>query len=358
MKQFFRIAGIIVIVCVLVTVLVFLIGKYENPVSKFISKTSVRNYIDENYPMSDFVIEDVSYAVYVDGYRVLVESSEDPLMHFIIYTNAWGQIREEYLEENNEVATYCELEFFNCKYGALKEDNRTGEFIIEFSLCDDTDDTTTILKIGDVSLETIKETAENGKNVYTAVYESDIFNNWYDVSGLDVEITITNGGESVTLSVETDEINKLHNLLADAFLEVFPQVKKHYEENKISCEYDGEILRVNANLKFEPDITGISDMYIVTEINNEFVKKTKFDLSQTEYVISEDYNRKAADFVAVYAVFKDVEHNYICKYELAHWLNGDMGWLVSDCVYDENGNLLNEPYQLSADIRDFWEFSD
>lgn len=279
-------------------------------------------------------------------------------MYFVVYTDGWGRVYEEYLEENKEVIEYCELEYFNCTYGALKEDNRTAEFIVEFSLCDDTEETTTVLKIGDASLNTIKEATEDGKGVYTAVYESDIFANWYDISGLAVEITVTNADGSVTMPVEREQINDLHNLLSDAFLDYLPPVKSFYEENEISCEYDGEVLNVNGILKFEADITGVSDMYIVTEINDEIAKKTKCTLSQTEYIICDEYKWKNADYVAVYAVFEDVAHNYICKYELAHWLKGDSGWLGSDYVYDKDGNLLNEPYQPSADIHDFWEYSD
>lgn len=253
---------------------------------------------------------------------------------------------------------FCELEYFNCTYGALKEDNRTAEFIIEFSLSNDTQDTATVLKIGDVSLNTIKKATEDGKSVYMAVYESDIFNNMYDVSKLTAEIIITNGGETKTLPIESDERDKLQNLLSDAFLEFLPPVSALCEENKISCEYDGEVLSVNGVLKFESDITGVSDIYIVTEINNEIAQIDKCSLSQTEYVICDEYNWKNVDYVAIYAIFKDTERSYICKYELAHWLNGDMGWMSGDCVYDEDGNLLNEPYQSSADIRDFWEYEE
>ncbi len=358
MKKFLKIAGIIVIICVLITVFVFLMRRYDNPVSKLISKISVQNYIDTNYPSSDFVIEDVSCYTYPDGYRVLVKSSADPLTCFTVCTNWWGQIYEEYLPGNDEIISFCELEYFNCTYGALKEDNRTAEFIIEFSLCNDTQDTATVLKIGEVSLNTIKKATEDGKSVYTAVYESDIFNNMYDISKLTVEITVTNGGETKTLPIEADERNKLQNLLSDAFLQFLPPVSALCEENKISCEYDGELITVNGVLKFESDITDVSDIYIVTEINNEIAQIDKCSLSQTEYVICDEYNWKNADYVAIYAIFKDTERSYICKYELAHWLNGDMGWMSGDCVYDEDGNLLNEPYQSSADIRDFWEYAE
>lgn len=84
-------------VCIafLCVVLYFISAFFGNPFSSALAKSTAKRYLEEYYPDTDFMIENVSYDMKSGGYHVYVESPTSIDSHFYIYCDWLGRYNDD-----------------------------------------------------------------------------------------------------------------------------------------------------------------------------------------------------------------------------------------------------------------------
>lgn len=104
MKKSKKIIITLVCVCVLSGILLLVNSVFGNPISKFLVKRSVSEYLEENYSDSGFIIEKVGYDFKNMEYYARIVSATDSKEYFYINADSLGQNIDDnydlYFDEN------------------------------------------------------------------------------------------------------------------------------------------------------------------------------------------------------------------------------------------------------------------
>jgi len=95
----------VLIKCVLLTMLIlFALWVYSSffgdPVSKYITRKKVQNYLEEYYPNNNFKIKSIDYDFKFGGYSVKIISEKDTAVKYVISARTNGVVYDQYKEEH------------------------------------------------------------------------------------------------------------------------------------------------------------------------------------------------------------------------------------------------------------------
>lgn len=106
MKRILKV-GAVVLAIALIALLIFIVNGFAgNPISSYIAKVKITNYVNETYPDMEYTMTDVSYNFKNSDYGVFIQSetSEDTQFR-VAYRN--GEIRDYYDDEvKNKFTTF------------------------------------------------------------------------------------------------------------------------------------------------------------------------------------------------------------------------------------------------------------